>query len=51
MLRIRDGSLLDEDSLRAIAEWAEKNDYQLWIEKVDTTGKVGIVIEDGQVKR
>ena len=25
-------------------------DYQLWIECVDDTGKLGIVIEDGQVK-
>ena len=51
VLRIRDGSLLDEHSLRLAAEWAEKNDYQVWVERVDTSGKVGIVIEDGQVKR
>ena len=51
VLRIRDGSLLDENSLRLAAEWAEKNDYQVWVERVDTSGKVGIVIEDGQVKR
>ena len=51
VLRIRDGSLLDENSLRLAAEWAAKNDYQVWVERVDTTGKVGIVIEDGQVKR
>ena len=51
VLRIRDGSLLDESSLRLAAEWAEKNDYQVWVERVDTSGKVGIVIEDGKVKR
>ena len=51
VLRIRDGSLLDEHSLRLAAEWAEKNDYQIWLERVSTTGKVGIVIEDGKVKR
>ena len=32
VLRIRDGSLLDENSLRLAAEWAEKNDYQVWLE-------------------
>jgi DNA repair exonuclease SbcCD ATPase subunit len=50
VIRIQDGSLLDEDSLRAVAEMAKGNDYQVWIEKVDTSGTVGIVIEDGHVK-
>lgn len=50
VIRIQDGSLLDDDSMRAIAELAADNDYQVWVEKVDTSGKVGIVIEDGHVK-
>jgi ABC-type histidine transport system ATPase subunit len=49
VLRIQDGSLLDEDSLAAIAEMAKAGDYQVWIERVDTTGKIGVVIEDGAV--
>jgi len=49
VIRIRDGSLLDDKNLALIAEMAEKGDYQVWIERVDTSGKVGIVMEDGQV--
>lgn len=49
VLRITDGSLLDSNSLKIISEMAEKQDYQVWIEKVDTTGKVGFYIEDGSV--
>lgn len=49
VLRIQDGSLLDEDSLLMIAHMARDNDYQVWIEQVNTTGKVGIVLEDGMV--
>ena len=51
VLRVRDGSLLDEDSLRLLSEMAEAEDWQCWVERVDTSGKVGIVIEDGKVKR
>ena len=43
------GNDLDEDSLKAVCNMANDADYQLWIEKVDSTGKVGIVIEDGSV--
>ena len=49
VLRIRDGSLLDEDSLALIAGMAEDEDYQIWVESVDTSGKVGIMLEDGMV--
>ena len=51
VLRVRDGSLLDEDSLRLLSEMAEAEDWQCWVERVATSGKVGIVIEDGKVKR
>lgn len=49
VIRITDGSLLDDDSMAAIAEAAKKQDYQVWIERVDSSGKVGIVIDDGAV--
>ena len=49
VLRIRDGSLLDDKSLVLIRGMADREDYQIWIEQVDTTGKVGIYLEDGQV--
>lgn len=50
VLRIRDGSLLDEDSLMALAEMADQEDYQIWIERVSDTGAVGFVLEDGHLK-
>lgn len=50
VIRIMDGSLLDDDNLKMISEMANKNDYQIWIEKVDSSGKVGFYIEDGEIK-
>lgn len=50
VLLIRDGSLLDEDSLRAIAQMAAENDMQVWLERVGEGEEVSVVIEDGQVK-
>lgn len=50
VLRIMDGSLLDKDNLKAIAKMVVEKDYQVWIEKVDDSGQVGIYIEDGEVK-
>lgn len=49
VIRIKEGSLLDADNVELIATMAREHDYQVWIERVDTTGKVGIVIEDGSV--
>jgi len=50
IVRVRDGSLLDEDSMKVLSDMAEKNDVQVWIERVDSSGRVGIVLEDGEVK-
>jgi hypothetical protein len=50
VLRIRDGSLLSEKSMAVIAEMAEANDFQVWVELVDTSGRVGFVLEDGTVR-
>ena len=50
VMRIKDGSLLDEDSMQMIAEMAQTQDYQVFVEVVDTSGKVGIYLEDGEVK-
>jgi hypothetical protein len=49
VLRIKDGSLLDERSLAMLEEMAEAADYQVWVERVDTSGAVGIVMEDGAI--
>lgn len=50
VLRIRDGSLLDDNSLAMVTSMADTNDFQIWLEEVRTDGKVGIVMEDGMVK-
>ncbi len=49
VIRIKDGSLLDDDGLAMIAELAREKDYQVWVERVDSSGKNGIVMEDGAV--
>lgn len=49
--RIRDGSLLDEDSLKLLAEIADQQDVQVWIERVDGSGRVGFVLEDGHARK
>lgn len=46
---IRDGSLLDEESLCLIAEMAEQSGVQVLMERVGTNGQVGIVLENGEV--
>jgi len=50
VLRITDGSLLDSKSMSIVQEMAATEDYQVWIEKVDETGQVGIYIEEGEIK-
>lgn len=49
VLRIKEGSLLDSDALAALGSVAKDKDFQVWIEVVDSSKKVGIVIEDGSV--
>lgn len=49
VIRIGDGSLLDSKSMAIVGEMAKSNDFQVWAEIVDESGKVGIVIEDGAV--
>ena len=46
-----DGSLLDETALSLVAEMADANDMQVWIERVDSSGKIGFVLEDGHVRK
>lgn len=49
VLRIKDGSLLDDAGLKLLEELAAAKDYQIWIERVDTSGAVGFVMEEGEV--
>lgn len=51
VLCIRHGEALDEDGLKLLAEMAAEHDFQIWMARVDSSGKVGIVMEDGSVAR
>lgn len=51
VIRVRDGSLLDEDAMTLLEEMANSADYQVWIERVDGSGKVGVVLENGSIKQ
>jgi hypothetical protein len=46
---IRNGEALDDDGIKMIAEMAEEHKFQVWMTRVETSGKVGIVLEDGMV--
>lgn len=50
VIRIMDGSLLDSDNMKVIKDMAQEKDYQVWIEVVDESGTMGVMIEDGQIK-
>ena len=50
VLRVRDGSLLDDDSMQILADMATAADFQIWVERVTPSGQDGIAIEDGRVK-
>lgn len=47
---VRDGSLLDSKGKQEIFDIAKENDYQVWLEEVDESGKVGFFIESGEIK-
>ncbi len=49
IMAVRDGSLLDNDSMALLREFAEKSGHQIWVEKVSAQSAAGIVIEDGRV--
>lgn len=51
IIMMRNASLLDSNSWKIVKELAQKENYQIWEEVVDETGKVGIYIEDGEVKK
>ena len=49
IMLIRDGSLLDDDSMAILAGMAKDADAQVWIERVGEGG-ASVIIEDGAVK-
>ena len=50
ILLIRNGSLLDDDSLTLVGKFAAEHDCQVWIERVGEDDEAAVVIEDGAVK-
>ena len=46
VLRVN-GNDLDTANLKALGEMVAGKDYQIWVEKIDESGKLGFVIEDG----
>lgn len=46
----REDELLDDDALAMLAATVKERDFQIWLEKVDSSGTIGIVMEDGEVK-
>ena len=50
VLLIRDGSLLDDDSMALLLEMAKTADAQVWMERVGTDANTSVIIEDGTVK-
>lgn len=49
VILIRDGSLLDTESMAVLCEMAKTADAQIWIERVQGDGETGVLIEDGRV--
>lgn len=49
VLRIRDGSLLDPESVIALTKYADEHGLQCWMETVSSGRESAIVIEDGRV--
>jgi len=49
VIRVTDASLLDEKNMEVIERMAKKKGFQVWLEVVDSSGDVGICIEDGSV--
>jgi energy-coupling factor transporter ATP-binding protein EcfA2 len=49
VMRIPHGEALDDDGLKILAELAEEFDYQIWMARVDSSGKIGLVLEDGMI--
>lgn len=50
VIRVRDGSLLDDSSMGILAELANDRDYQVWVETCHNGGRASIVMEDGHAR-
>lgn len=52
VIRIADGSLLDDTSMKILEEMASDEDFQIWVEYASRNDKdkMGVYIEDGRVE-
>lgn len=50
LLKVSQGSLLDEDARAILDELAEKYDFQVFLERVGSDERSTIIIDDGKVK-
>lgn len=50
VVRVMDGSLLDDEGMKIITDMAAANEFQVWIERVANGDGVGFVIEDGELR-
>jgi len=50
VIRIMDGSLLDSEAQKIVADMAAEHGFQVWIETVASQSPAAVVIEDGHVK-
>lgn len=49
VVRVMDGSLLDDDGMKIVTDLAAEHDFQVWIERVANGDGVGFLIEDGEL--
>lgn len=49
VILIRDGSLLDDDSMSEVYRFAQEHDVQVWIERIGSADEDALIIEDGEV--
>jgi DNA repair exonuclease SbcCD ATPase subunit len=50
VIRITDGSLLDDSNLKVISDMAKEKDFQIWLETIHSDDPLRVIIEDGMVK-
>ena len=50
VIRIKDGSLLDEESMKSLQSMAKEHDFQIWMEVVSSDDPTAIVLEEGEIK-
>lgn len=49
IILIKDGSLLDKNSMKTIRDYAKEKDCQIWVERVEPDSHDAIIIEDGGI--